>query len=131
MASLDQAAGMNPQLGAVPCARGALLGNNPDLAGARAYQRAADGFRRGLGMTPRDYLCRLYYARLLLKTGQPRQARALLEVGLPAGLPDSPMIQDYVLLLIRLRRDLQDPLAADRLSRRLLQLQRHWRNIRP
>jgi len=128
--SLDQAARMNPQLAAVACTRGTLLSQNPDLAGSQVYQHAADAFQRGLRMAPRDFLCRLYFARLLLKTGRRDEARALLEAGLSAGLPDSPAIQTYVLALIHLRHDLGDAVAAGRLARRLLQLQGHWRKIR-
>ena len=128
--SLDQAARMNPQLAAVPCAHGTLLSQNPDLADSQVYQHAADAFQRGLHMAPRDFLCRWHFARLMLRAGNRSQARALLEAGLPAGLPDSPAIQAYVLALIRLRRDLGDAVAADRLARRLLQLQGHWRKIR-
>jgi len=129
MDSLDAAARMNPELAAVPCARGLLFARAPGLAGRDAYRRAEDAFRQGLRLAPRQYLCRLHYARLLLRLGRKPQARTLLEAGLPAGLPDAAGIIPYVQLLIRLRRDMGQAAAAERLARRLLNLRGHWRNI--
>ncbi len=124
--ALEKSARINPWNADVHFGRGLLAELAPDLEGPERARTAERAWRRCLRMDPRHFLCREHLARLLVRKGEGREARLLLEQGTAWSLPDDPAIAPYMMLLADLRERQGDTEPARRLRGRLARLREHW-----
>ncbi|HOG17389.1 MAG TPA: O-antigen ligase family protein [Syntrophales bacterium] len=93
---LQQAESLNPWRPEIHAVRGQLYRQNRDLAGPDWYEKAVRSFRHALAIDPRCYDARVFYARMLLETGDAPKAADVLKAGLKYWhTPDARMISYY------------------------------------
>lgn len=102
---LEQAQASNPYRALVHDIRGRLTEEAVDLAGEGWRAIAIAEYQRALALNPRLLHTRLRYAHLLVATGDPRAALAVLEDGTRHWYYPEPALVDYYYALSRLHRD--------------------------
>ena len=99
--------------------RGLLYQQNPALSGPDWWDKASKTYTHALALNPRYYLARTAYARMLLKTGDRKAAREILEAGLVYAYYDSAHIAPYYALAAKIRWEMGDKAGARELQERV------------
>lgn len=100
---LEDAVKVNPLRPQTPYIRGMLHQQNPDLAGPRWAELAAEDYRRALQLDPRALWARMTYAQMLLSLNRVAQARQVLEDGINHWYLPEPNAFSYYRLTAQLR----------------------------
>ncbi len=99
--------------------RGQLYQQNPALSGPDWRAKASKAYTHALALNPRYYRARMAYARMLLKTGERKAAREILEAGLIYTYYDNEYIAPYYALTAKIRWKMGDKTGARELQERV------------
>ncbi len=116
---LIHAEGLNPLRPLNYLVRAQLFQQNPALTGRGWQTMAAQSYRHALALNPRYFHARLAYASMLLKNGQRRAAREILEQGMQYWYADTRHVIPYLLMTAKLRREMGDKAGAKQLLDRI------------
>jgi O-antigen ligase len=115
---------VNPLRAQIYYIRGMLYQQNPDLAGPRSAEFAAENYRQTLRVDPRALWARMGYAQMLLAHGRLADARSVLDEGIGYWYLPEPQAFAYYSLTAQLRRRSGDHTGAAALLQKLDHLQR-------
>lgn len=126
LALLAKAEKVNPVRAQTPYLRGLLYQDYPELTGPQWSAYAAESYRQALRIDPRAFWARVAYGRMLLKFGEPAEARKVLEGGVNYMYVAEPNVRAYFHFTADLRSQTGDRAGAIALRRQV-----EWRFRNP